>query len=109
MTILPGPLDKLYNSSKQGALLDVSRCDIEQEIMEIGNFASILKNYADMVYDGQWTSSSQDDIHTTLHGFAHLLDAHADKMMLSHNKHYRLNEWVTDKQKERRGDYFEGS
>ena len=72
---------------------DVSRCDIEQEIMEIGNFASILKNYADMVYDGQWTSSSQDDIHTTLHGFAHLLDAHADKMMQSHCKHYRLNEW----------------
>ena len=72
---------------------DVSRCDIEQEIMEIGNFVTILKNYADMVYDGQWTSSSQDDIHTTLHGFAHLLDAHADKMMQSHCKHYRLNEW----------------
>ena len=74
-------------------LFDVSRFDIEQEIMQIGNFVEILKNYADMVYDGQWTSSSQDDIHTTLHGFAHLLDAHADKMMLSHNKHYRLNEW----------------
>jgi hypothetical protein len=74
-------------------LFDVSRFDIEQEIMQIGNFVEILKNYADMVYDGQWTSSSQDNIHTTLHGFAHLLDAHADKMMLSHNKHYRLNEW----------------
>ena len=74
-------------------LFDVSRCDIEQEIMEISNFVTILKNYADMVYDGQWTSSSQDDIHTTLHGFAQLLDAHADKMMQSHCKHYRLNEW----------------
>ena len=89
-------------------LFDVSRFDIEQEIMEIGNFVTILKNYADMVYDGQWTSSSQDDIHTTLHGFAQLLDAHADKMMQSHNKHYRLNEYATDEQKAMRGDYFEG-
>ena len=85
---------------------DVSRCDIEQEIMEIGNFVTILKNYADMVYDGQWTSSSQDDIHTTLQGFAHLLDAHADKMMHSHVKHYRLNNYATDEEKERRDEIF---
>ena len=87
-------------------LFDVSRFDIEQEIMQIGNFAEILKNYADMVYDGQWTSSSQDDIHTTLHGFAHLIDAHADKMMQSHVKHYRLNQYATDEQKELRDEIF---
>jgi len=87
-------------------LFDVSRFDIEQEIMQIGNFAEILKNYADMVYDGEWTSSSQDDIHTTLHGFAHLIDAHADKMMQSHVKHYRLNQYATDEQKELRDEIF---
>ena len=85
-------------------LFDVSRFDIEQEIMQIGNFAEILKNYADMVYDGQWTSSSQDDIHTTLHGFAHLIDADADKMMHSHVKHCRLNQDATDEEKERRDE-----
>lgn len=74
-------------------LFEVDRFDIEQEIMQIGNFVEILKNYADMIYDGEWTSNSQDDIHTTLHGFAHLLDAHADKMMHSHVKHYRLNQY----------------
>jgi len=74
-------------------LFEVDRFDIEQEIMQIGNFVEILKKYADMIYDGEWTSNSQDDIHTTLHGFAHLLDAHADKMMHSHVKHYRLNQY----------------
>jgi hypothetical protein len=74
-------------------LFEVDRFDIEQEIMQIGNFVEILKNYADMIYDGEWTSNSQDDIHTTLHGFAHLLDAHADKMLHSHVKHYRLNQY----------------
>ena len=74
-------------------LFEVDRFDIEQEIMQIGNFVEILKNYADMIYDGEWTSNTQDDIHTTLHGFAHLLDAHADKMMHSHVKHYRLNQY----------------
>jgi len=75
------------------ALYKVDRFDIEQEIMQIGNFSEILKNYADMIYDGQCTSDSADDIHTTLHGIAHLLDAHSDKMMLSHKKHYKLDEW----------------
>ena len=85
-------------------LFEVDRFDIEQEIMQIGNFVEILKNYADMIYDGEWTSNSQDDIHTTLHGFAHLLDAHADKMMHSHVKHYRLNQYATDEEKERRDE-----
>lgn len=87
-------------------VFDVTRFDIEQEIMQIGNFVEQLKNYADMVYDGQWTSSSADDIHTTLHGFAHLLDAHADKMMHSHIKHYRLNEYASDEEKELRNEIF---
>jgi len=71
----------------------VSRFDIEQEILQIGNFVEILRNYADMVYEGEFTSSSQDDIHTTLHGFAHLLEAHSDKMRQSHKRHYKLDNW----------------
>ena len=52
-----------------------------------------LKNYADMMYDGEWTAKDPDSIHTTLHGFANLLDAHADKMNVSHKKHYRLDDY----------------
>lgn len=72
---------------------ETTRFDIEQEIMQISDFVTILKNYADMIYDGEWTSQSQDDIHTSLHGFANLLDAHADKMNQSHIKHYKLGAW----------------
>ena len=71
----------------------VSRFDIEQEILQICNFVEILRNYADMVYDGEVTSSSQDDIHTTLQGFAHLLEAHSDKMMQTHKRHYKIDNW----------------
>ena len=74
-------------------IFDVTRFDIEQEIMEIGSFVNILKKYADAIYDGQYVSTSEDDIHTTLHGFANLLDSHLDRMMESHCKHYRLTEW----------------
>ena len=74
-------------------MTSISRFDIEQEILQIGNFVEILRNYADMVYDGELTSSSQDDIHTTLHGFAHLLEAHSDKMRQSHKRHYKLDNW----------------
>ena len=74
------------------ALIPVDRFDIEQEIMQIGHFATILKNYADMIYDGAGiTSSDADSIHTSLHGFANLLDAHSDKMSESHKKHYNLD------------------
>ena len=74
-------------------LFDVTRFDIEQEIMEIGSFVNILKQYANAIYDGQYVSTSEDDIHTTLHGFANLLDSHLDRMMESHCKHYRLNQY----------------
>lgn len=72
---------------------EVTRFDLEQEIMQITNFSEQLKNYADMLYDGTWTKNDADSIHTTLHGFANLLEAHAEKMNVSHCKHYRLNEW----------------
>jgi hypothetical protein len=70
--------------------------DVEQEIMEIGSFATILKNYADALYDGQYVSSSSDDIHTTLHGFAHLIDAHMDRMMDTHCRVHGLNKVEVD-------------
>ena len=78
------------------ALIPVDRFDIEQEIMQIGHFATILKNYADMIYDGELTdtaASDADSIHTSLQGFANLLDAHSDKMYESHKKHYNLSEY----------------
>ena len=75
------------------ALFKVDRFDIEQEIMQIGQFADIIKNYADMLYDGHRRQSA-DDIHATLHGFANLLEAHSDKMYESHKKHYSLNEYT---------------
>ena len=71
----------------------LSRFDIEQEILQVCNFVEILRNYADMVYEGEFTSSSQDDIHTTLHGYAHLLEAHSDKMMQSHKRHFKIDNW----------------
>lgn len=78
-------------STDMPALIPVDRFDIEQEIMQIGHFATILKNYADMIYDGEITSSDADSIHTSLQGFANLLDAHSDKMYESHKKHYNLD------------------
>jgi|11BtaG_2_1085332.scaffolds.fasta_scaffold10203_2 hypothetical protein len=75
------------------ALFKPDRFDIEQEINEIGHFADIIKSYADMLYDGQRTQSS-DDIHTTLHGFANLLDSHSLKMHETHCKHYDLNQYA---------------
>lgn len=76
------------------ALFKPDRFDIEQEIMQIGNFADIIKNYADMLYDGRYTPSTSDDIHTTLHGFANLLEAHSETMYESHCKHYDLNQYA---------------
>lgn len=74
-------------------MFDVTRFDIEDEIMQICNYSEQLRNYADMVYDGQWVKDDLDSLHTTLHGFANMLEAHANKMNISHCKHYRLNEW----------------
>ena len=60
------------------ALFKPDRFDIEQEINQVGHFSDIIKNYA---------------IHTTLHGFANLLEAHSEKMSETHCKHYDLNEY----------------
>jgi len=74
------------------ALFKPDRFDVEQEINEIGHFADIIKNYADQLYDGR-RKQSMDDIHTTLHGFANLLEAHSERMYETHCKHYDLNEY----------------
>lgn len=74
----------------------VTRFDIEQEIMEISSYVEQLKNYADMLYDGQWVKTDPDSIHTTLHGFANLLEAHSEKMYNSHCRHYKLDNWRED-------------
>lgn len=81
-------------------LFEVTRFDIENEIMQITNYSEQLRNYADMVYDGTWVKNDEDSIHTTLHGFANLLEAHANKMNISHCKHYRLNEYSNNPSEE---------
>ena len=75
------------------ALFEKTRFDVEQEIMEIHSFATIIQNYADMLYDGNW-KQTEDDVHTTLSGFANLLIGHSEKMMDTHCKHYELNEYA---------------
>ena len=75
------------------ALFKPDRFDIEDEIMQIGHFADIIKNYADMLYDGR-RQQSTDDIHTTLHGFANLIEAHSETMYETHCKHYDLNQYA---------------
>ena len=75
------------------ALFEKTRFDVEQEISELHSFSEMIKNYADMLYDGTW-KQTQDDIHTTLHGFANLLIAHCEKMMDTHCKHYELNQYA---------------
>ena len=76
------------------ALFEKTRFDVEQEIMELHSFASIIQNYADMLYDGTW-KQTEDDVHTTLSGFANLLIGHSEKMMDTHCKHYELNEYAS--------------
>jgi len=74
------------------ALFKKDRFDQEQEIMEIHSFSDIIKNYADMCYDGEY-KQTEDDIHTTLHGFANLLTAHAEKMFETHRKVWSLDQY----------------
>jgi len=78
------------------ALFEKTRFDVEDEIIQIGNFSEMIKNYADMLYDGKW-KQTEDDVHTTLYGFANLLIAHSEKMMDTHCKHYELNEYAPRK------------
>ena len=81
------------------ALFEKTRFDVEQEIMELHSFATIIQNYANMLYDGEY-EQSEDDGHTTLSGFANLLISHSEMMMVTHCKHYKLNQYSSPQQKE---------
>ena len=74
------------------ALFEKTRFDVEDEIMQIGNFSEMIKNYADMLYDGTW-KQTEDDVHTTLYGFANLIMAHSEKMFLTHKQVFELDEY----------------
>jgi len=86
------------------ALFKKTRFDVEQEIMELHSFATIIQNYADMVYDGTW-KQTEDDVHTTLSGFANLLIGHSEKMMDTHCKHYELNQYASPEKREMQKQY----
>ena len=86
------------------ALFEKTRFDVEQEITELHSFSEMIKNYADMLYDGTW-KQTQDDIHTTLHGFANLLIAHCEKMMDTHCKHYELNQYAPPEKRAMHKEY----
>ena len=86
------------------ALFKKTRFDVEQEIMELHSFSEMIKNYADMVYDGTY-KQTQDDVHTTLHGFANLLIGHSEKMMDTHCKHYELNQYAPPEKRELQKEY----
>lgn len=72
-----------------------TKYDVENEIWEISNFAEMIKNFADVLYDGDY-KYDQDDVHTTLHGVANLLIAHGEKMFLTHKKLHRLDEYKVE-------------
>ena len=80
------------------ALFEKTRFDVEQEIMELHSFATIIQNYANMLYDGEF-KQTEDDVHTTLSGFANLLISHSETMMDTHCKHYELNQYATPEQR----------
>jgi len=86
------------------ALFEKTRFDVEDEIMQIGNFSEMIKNYADMLYDGTW-KQTEDDVHTTLSGFANLLIGHSEKMMDTHCKHYELNQYASPEKREMQKQY----
>ena len=58
MTILPGPLDKLYNSSKQGALLEEYTIYVKQDGQIIKRTAT--RNYTSTDYIDSTTSIPMD-------------------------------------------------
>ena len=58
MTILPGPLDKLYNSSKQGALLEEYTIYVKQDGQIIKRTAT--RNYTSTDYIDSTTSTPKD-------------------------------------------------
>jgi hypothetical protein len=58
MTILPGPFDKLYNSSKQGALLEEYTIYVKQDGQIIKRTAT--RNYTSTDYIDSTTSTPMD-------------------------------------------------
>ena len=74
------------------ALFEKTRFDEESDITQVHTFADMLRTYADILYDGNLTQSP-DDIRTTLHGVANLIDAHGEKMMDTHCRVHKLNEY----------------
>ena len=58
MTILPGPLDKLYNSSKQGALLEEYTIYVKEDGQIIKRTAT--RNYTSDSYIDSTTSTPMD-------------------------------------------------
>ena len=58
MTILPGPLDKLYNSSKQGALLEEYTIYLKENGQIIKRTAT--RNYTSTDYIDSTTSTPMD-------------------------------------------------
>jgi len=86
------------------ALFEKTRFDMENEIMELHSFATIIQNYADMVYDGTW-KQTEDDVHTTLSGFANLLIGHSEKMMDTHCRVFELNQYASPEKREMQKQY----
>ena len=74
------------------ALFEKTRFDEESDITQVHTFADMLRTYANILYDGN-LKQTQDDIHTTLHGLANLMDAHGEKMMDTHCRVHKLNEY----------------
>lgn len=83
------------------SLFEKTRFDEESDITQVHTFADMLRTYADVLYDSNLTQT-MDDIHTTLHGVANLIDAHGEKMMNTHCRVHKLNEWASDEVKELR-------
>ena len=83
------------------SLFEKTRFDEESDITQVHTFADMLRTYADVLYDSNLTQT-MDDIHTTLHGVANLIDAHGEKMMDTHCRVHKLNEWASDEAKELR-------
>ena len=75
------------------AFFKKDRFDVEQEISELHSFATIITNYADMLYDGTY-KQTEDDIHTSITGFANLLIGHSEKMMDTHCRVYEINQYA---------------
>ena len=72
--------------------IPATRFDIESEICELYSYAEQLRTLADASYDTM--ELSQDQLHSALHGMSIFIDAHATKMMETHAKVFRLNQYA---------------